>query len=1117
MNVLFISECEGNALKETRRVLDQFAERRGERTWQTAITKDGLDTVRKLLRKTARKNTAVACHWIRGIDNTELVWIVGKLSKFNSKGAVPTNSTSRKLLRAKSENGWQSQRDLYLLTGLSALMHDLGKASLSFQERLKKPGLKERNLYRHEWVSLCIFGQFVGKDSDEGWLNRLANLKCSELSSWIPTLELSNESLMTFRPFDGMPPLAQAVGWLILTHHRLPYNRAEKSLTVQYETLNQLPQNITATWNEAPPDSSASDAKDYWTFPMGLPVTTERWIQRSSKLAKKLISRLADYAIKKPISDPYVMHLARMSLMIADHYYSSLTGEGRVKGEANYPLFANTRKTLRDSLGKDQDMPAYEPNQPLDEHLLGVEEYSRKVVFALPAIAEELPRIARNKKLRERSTNENFRWQNLATELAESIQDSAENHGAFIVNLASTGCGKTIANAKIMYALSNPNKGMRCAFALGLRTLTRQTGKEYMTRLGLAEDEVAILTGGAASQELSEYLEEKAAELGSESLQEISPETDYVIYDGAVSDEPIFANVMNERSAKKLISAPILTCTIDHIVPATESLKGGKQILPMLRLLSSDLVLDELDDYDVKDLAAVARLVNWAGMLGCKVLISSATLPPSLVQGIFDAYLDGRKIFLKNRCSDPAAFEEVCAVWVDEFDSRSIKCSTTADFMKTHNDFVGKRAQALSKLQPRRLAQITEIAPMGVSDKDISKELAKTILHTSISLHERHSQKDSVSGKQVSFGLVRLANISPLFETALELRKMETPTDFTFHLCVYHSQHPLCTRSEIESILDKTLNRKNPAKALEYVRHEIEQTTTTHHVFIVLSSPIAEVGRDHDYDWAIIEPSSMRSIIQIAGRVKRHRKETCTSPNMAIFSTNIRGILKNEIAYYRPGFETEEYKLRSKQLVDLLRPEDLPAVSSKPRIIEPTELKPRSYLVDLEHTRIRNLLVNSDECLEPANAPKVKKSPTIYGHSWWTIPNSKLGGVLQVKQRFRESTGEEMELVFLPDEDEQKLDLYQIKREKNQKSRKILKDKLIKEPEQNGQANNSFRVWATRSLMVILEDLSNDLDMTLEECAERFAVVSLREDRDCKDGWLYEGALGFSRYKEKLF
>lgn len=33
----------------------------------------------------------------------------------------------------------------------------------------------------------------------------------------------------------------------------------------------------------------------------------------------------------------------------------------------------------------------------------------------------------------------------------------------------------------------------------------------------------------------------------------------------------------------------------------------------------------------------------------------------------------------------------------------------------------------------------------------------------------------------------------------------------------------------------------------------------THHIFIVLATPVAKLGRDHDYDWAMVEPSSMRS------------------------------------------------------------------------------------------------------------------------------------------------------------------------------------------------------------------------------------------------------------------
>lgn len=58
MMVTFISQCEKNALKKTRRVLDAFANRIGDNTWQTVITEDGLKTVKKMLRQTASKSIA---------------------------------------------------------------------------------------------------------------------------------------------------------------------------------------------------------------------------------------------------------------------------------------------------------------------------------------------------------------------------------------------------------------------------------------------------------------------------------------------------------------------------------------------------------------------------------------------------------------------------------------------------------------------------------------------------------------------------------------------------------------------------------------------------------------------------------------------------------------------------------------------------------------------------------------------------------------------------------------------------------------------------------------------------------------------------------------------------
>jgi len=93
MMVTFVSQCEKKALNRTRRVLDAFADRIGDNTWQTVITQEGLLAVKKLLRKTVTKNTAVSCHWIRSRARSELVWVVGSRTKFNYEGHVPVNTT----------------------------------------------------------------------------------------------------------------------------------------------------------------------------------------------------------------------------------------------------------------------------------------------------------------------------------------------------------------------------------------------------------------------------------------------------------------------------------------------------------------------------------------------------------------------------------------------------------------------------------------------------------------------------------------------------------------------------------------------------------------------------------------------------------------------------------------------------------------------------------------------------------------------------------------------------------------------------------------------------------------------------------------------------------------
>src|SRR5690554_6766107 len=370
MNVLLVSQCSKNALKETRRILDQFAERRGDRTWQTPITQAGLDTLRKLLRKTARKNTAVACHWIRGRDHSELVWIVGNAAQFNAKGASPTNTTRRNILRAEDENDWHSGRLIHLLASMAALFHDLGKASRAFQDRLHGR-LEGRNRYRHEWVSLRLLEAFVGKDDDLAWLSRLEAPTSEDDACWLGRLRRDglNNAAEEEKPFAQLPPLAAAVGWLIVSHHRLPAQPAYDESGLQKwsgarsilnaDILPSLPEAVTAAWNERVEAASPVDVAPYWEFPEGLPVTSDAWRQRSRRLAQQLKEI---QVLTPPLESPYVMHLARLALMLADHHYSSLTDTGRLSGAWSTRLYANTSMLN----GKRQLC------QPLEEHLLGV-------------------------------------------------------------------------------------------------------------------------------------------------------------------------------------------------------------------------------------------------------------------------------------------------------------------------------------------------------------------------------------------------------------------------------------------------------------------------------------------------------------------------------------------------------------------------------------------------------------------------------------------------------------------------------------------------------------------------------------------------------------------------
>ena len=220
MFVTFVSQCEKKSLSRTRRILDAFANRIGDNVWQTAITEDGLQTVKQLLRKSATKSTAVSCHRNKTRQLTEVVWIVGNKRKFNEVGVVPVNRTKRNILHNEWENDWSYASSIQIIATIAALLHDIGKSTIGFQNKLIK-GSKQGDSYRHEWISLKLF-ELIVKDcnTDEAWLDRLMHLdKWLEVNDIEKLISIANQNTVDIEP---MPPLAQWVAWLIVTHHRLP-------------------------------------------------------------------------------------------------------------------------------------------------------------------------------------------------------------------------------------------------------------------------------------------------------------------------------------------------------------------------------------------------------------------------------------------------------------------------------------------------------------------------------------------------------------------------------------------------------------------------------------------------------------------------------------------------------------------------------------------------------------------------------------------------------------------------------------------------------------------------------------------------------------------------------
>jgi CRISPR-associated endonuclease/helicase Cas3 len=1010
MIVTFVSECDKKAINKTCRVLDAFANRLGNRTWQTVITNEGLQSVKKLLRATASKNTAVACHWIRSRSRSELLWIVGDRKKFNNEGFVPVNTTKKDILKSHWENGWRFLPLIKSLTALAALFHDWGKSTDYFQEKLINLK-KTADPLRHEWLSILLLNVLVNNATDEEWLKKLSTGQISSNALISKLIEkYNNNQLKT--PLNQLPEAASIIAWLIVSHHRLPVTDQCKGMELQdFKSLFNM---IYQTWgyeNKSDETQFKKDLKHCLCFSKGLPIDSSVWLKFAQKYANKMIDSLP--LLRQTLADGswrIVLHYSRLALMLGDHWHSSQDKDDQWK--CSCALYANT------------DSKSNSLKQQLDEHLIGVTRQALKIAHLLPAFEnrnEELLCAYDVKPLQHKSPAK-YNWQDAAVSKIKAWRQQQGDQmdpyqfGFFAVNMASTGTGKTFANAKIMRALSMDEECLRYILALGLRTLTLQTGDEYRNRIKLDKDELAVIIGSRAILDLhnNNFLsntDDRSINNGSESEESL---LDNDIYFEAAIPESNLSTVLRSDKNRQLLYAPVLCCTIDHLIAATETKKGGKYILPFLRLMSSDLVIDEIDDFDGKDLIVIGRLIHLAGMLGRKVMISSATIPPNLAEGYYNAYQAGWSLFAKSRGLN----QNIGCVWIDEFktvvntiNSNKEKLGVE-EFRQYHKLFVEKRCEYLQKQSPKRKVNIIPCnLPDSITEKQsIESYYFSVIKEAIIEKHLNHHLNDTQTGKNVSFGLVRIANIIPCINLTRYLLNTEFPDDIDIRVMAYHSRQVLIMRNEQEKYLDDVLKRnKGDHHPLSHphIRSHLEEISSKNVIFILVASPVEEVGRDHDFDWAIVEPSSYRSFIQLVGRVLRHReppKNGLSSPNIALLQYNIKGLLSGKsVAFTNPGYESNTNRLSTHDLFKLVDVEKLSErLDAQPRINKKGILNPQSDLADLEHTCIHQLLTDYS-----------KKGPeSIEGWLsgfWW------LTAIPQILIKFRGFNQEKL-LYLVPDD-----------------------------------------------------------------------------------------------------
>ncbi|MDD5268589.1 MAG: hypothetical protein PHO08_15920 [Methylococcales bacterium] len=950
MLVVLINESEGKAWKRTRRILAKYLPQIGSRVWAGHISEEGLKNLYQDIKKVVSKSGSVACHRMMSRNRMELQWIAGQKAPYDEQGRYAfrtTQATKDYTLQPQGPYG----ELLYLTRSLAALLHDLGKATIAFQGKMH--GIYHHEEYRHDLVGfLMLRSRFAQDDKPQdayflAELEKQDNLWPDSTSLFImpdTTPNLLKEQLALWLQ---EAPVFTLISWLVLTHHRLPDGLS--NIEVQAIDNRQKSTHVNSVESERGPVATRQESKQ--SVNSDLPWRDKVWQARLAQIAQKIAELLQAYPdlrddLKIHVGDWILaqVHYNRPLLIAADHLASiQCNKSGVVRDIVKKPAlleqiaYANTYQEKKTIYWGDT----------VTQHLRRVEKVTRKLKTLLQNSDQfrraSLPATSLARTPIEATSL--YYWQQL---LAQSAQQNLERRPVFAAILAETGSGKTLAGVRLLDAISPRNEHgepqLRYTLALGLRALTLQSGEALRDQAKIADEDFATLVGGLVlNVDQKPAFDDFDSYQGSENAKQAEPDG-YI--DGGLNKEKLNPDAMpwldcldaymkgdlmgvRDRQALfnvvhdwlgdrglRLMDTPIVACTIDHIVPATHAISGGDARMA-LRIFTSDLVLDEIDNYSAQDLITLGKLCFMVGLAGRHVVLMSATMSPFVVQGLFDAWWRGLKLKAK---MDAPSFNTLTLPNINarlifasnqqdaEVQCHDIQTRESFNLNGFYGDYVNKVCLSIRAANERRrtinLLTLTPLAQASDKTKHLKDVVYHEILAGCYQLHQDNVQP--VNNIDVSVGFIRFNTAKQAWRYSQWLLQRDSTSDeYTYRVVCYHAKHPRLVLGIMDEKLNQLNNRKDKSDWQNLPELQAALTATRAAgkqdlIIIVVTTTLQETGRDHDYDWAILEPRSVRGEVQAAGRVRRHRKGRHEHINILIMSQPLRA--------FDPRYNAEKYK-----------------------------------------------------------------------------------------------------------------------------------------------------------------------------------------------------------------